>query len=178
MTRQIDENAFDIDVPVEVFDAMMKRASDHVGYVPGNEEVYTAYHARDTVFQCNANNAASSKVVRQRILSWRQLPGASVLACMYERRSIPFSEFSCSFDCMTDVRNVRRLALRVNAHTRLVFEQYVDQSRRIVRRVFVDISVSPKTMSDDDFATMQRTVQNTVQAVFMAVPLKHGPKIK
>jgi hypothetical protein len=108
------------------------------------------------------------------------LPGSTIV-CMYLRRRAPnvLGTFSWRESDILDVRNVEKLLLRVNSHSTMVFESSVSMATgSVIRQVYITINgidrVQPGSHTEHD---IERTVENTIQAVFMGMRLKRNPKI-
>ena len=181
-TRRLEEEeegccsgaaAYVVDVPKTDFERMMERAARHAGYGASHRQ-FKSWHARDAVFE--NGGPKDVRVVRKRALSVHELPGAPMLACVYEREVAPFSTFDVS--STMDVRYVRRLELRVHRRARLVFETYTNAGGARVRRVLMELALDDKGGGASlraDMAELRRTVENTVQGVLMGVRLKRAP---
>jgi hypothetical protein len=173
-TRRIGNGVYSVDVPRDLFTTIMERASRHAGYRAAHRQL-KSYHSRDLVLEkCEGGQHEDVRVVRKRVLSWHELPGAPLYAVMYERTRVPFSAFSCGAE-LQDTRYVRRLSLRVHGRAKLVFDAYANPGGKTVRRIYVEVSLDPNGLSAD-MPDLRRTVENTVQAVLMGVRPKHKPR--
>ena len=169
--RRISEGVYDTDVPKDLFNEIMRRASRHDGYGVKHSQ-YKSYHTCNTILEVGASHK-DVRVVRRHLLSMHEIPGAPLIACLYDNDfRAAFSSFSCGGK-LHDVRHVRRLSLRAHKRARLVFEVHRNDVGKVVRRVLVEI-----TLDDDhnhhgpslasDMPELRRTVENTVHLTILA----------
>jgi hypothetical protein len=177
---------YDTNLPLPVFRDMMEMAAQHIQYSMRHCEVVSYHNVSGVVHQtisqvsgaCAAPNApVTTKTTHDRLVHVERL-GASPVVCKYiASESVPVGSFSCSNNDVMDVRRTRRLILKVNQWSRLIFESYTDVNMTVVRSVCVRIDLSsPHTRSPDTRATIERTVQNTIQGVLLGSRLKTTPK--
>lgn len=168
------DGVYDTALPRPVFDELMSRAAQHMGYSTGRGLIkLRAYHYRDLVLE---DEDGAQRVIQKRLLSAQELPGAPVLACAFDRQRLPFSAFPCDSP-LHDVRTVHRIALRIHARARLVFEHAVNTEGVSSHRVFIDVQLprgDNRVCGAGELDELKRTVENTVQHVFMG--LAPGPR--
>ena len=173
-TRQLDEGVYDMDVPKDVFYAIMRRAARHDGYSAKHRQ-FKSYHSRDAVLEIGSVHK-DVRVVRRRVLSMHEIPGAPLVACIYDcDRRAAFSSFSCGAK-LHDVRHVRRLALRAHRRAMLVFEVHRNDVGKVVRRVFVEIALDEDGKGQSlasEMPDLRRTVENTVHLTILSVLETH-----
>lgn len=166
-----ETSVYDVDVPPDVFQRMLKRAACHAGYSPRDVRLRTL-HVRDLVLEEDDRSDArfDTRLVQERLLGTQELPGAPVLISWLHRARLPMSSFPCG-QRPHDVRYVQGVSLRVHRRAHLVFEAHrgVDHPPdAIVHAVHLDIDLSGDTRAlAKDMADLSRTVENTVQIVLM-----------
>lgn len=172
--------AYDVNMSFEKFTEHMERAAKHLGYSPRR---FSATVHRSFIDGEMIECSLSEGVVRafgEIPLHVHDLPGSTIV-CMYLRRRAPnvLGTFSWRESDILDVRNVEKLLLRVNSHSTMVFESSVSMATgSVIRQVYITINgidrVQPGSHTEHD---IERTVENTIQAVFMGMRLKRNPKI-
>lgn len=166
-TRQLGADAYDTDVPRAEFHALLQRAARHQGYT-ARQRTHVAYVVRDLALVEEDGAGRHQRLERRRLLDASEVPGAKVLAQTFERSAPPFAAFPCGAR-PHDMRRVTRLELRAHARARLVFEASRDRDRgALTRRVFLEVDLDPRGLAAD-MADLRRTVENTVQHVFMGL---------
>ena len=161
--RRLGDGVYDTNLSKPVFYGAMERAAKHAGYIARHRR-FKAYYANDEVLELAKEGA---KVSRRRLKAVLDLPGAPMFACLYERELTTFSTFCCG-QRPHDVRYVSKVSLRAHQRAKLVFETYQNDVGNIVRRIYVELDLDPKGLSDD-MPTLRRTVENTVHAVFLGI---------
>jgi hypothetical protein len=174
--------AYNVNLPFEKFIEHMERSAKHLGYSPRR---YSAVVYRWLIdgenVECvdESGGGGSVRVSAEIPLHVQDLPGSSIV-CMYLRRSSPNAIGTCSwsYSDAPDARRVEKLLLRVNSHSTMVFESSVSIATGVViRQIYMTINgidkVQPKSHTEQD---IERTVENTIQAVFMGMRLKRNPK--
>jgi hypothetical protein len=109
-----------------------------------------------------------------------ELPGANVVCLFMSRSTPPANRFSWALEDMVEVRECERVCLRVNAFSKLFFESarvslWGGKGERTVRQVYLSVSDVDK-IPNEQRAEVNRTLENTVQAVMMGARLKRTPK--
>jgi hypothetical protein len=167
--RRIGKGVYDTDVPKELFNDMMRRAARHDGYGVKHTQ-YKSYHTCDTVLEVGASHK-DVRVVRRNLLSMHEIPGAPLIACLYDNdRHAAFSSFSCG-EKLHDVRHVRRMSLRAHRRAWLVFEVHRNDVGKVVRRVLVEIMLDDRGQGPSlasEMPEVRRTVENTVHLAILA----------
>ena len=148
-----------------VFSALLDRASKHMGYGPSHHR-FRSFHAADIEMEQPASAEHRVRVRRKRLRSAFQLPGAPVRVHVLEVVPLPFTAFDNSASALHDVREVERLALRMHRRARLIFERHVNRAGMVVHRVFIDVDLGGAGL-EADMPDLKRTVENTVQAIFV-----------
>lgn len=183
--NKLGDGIYDTDVPRDTFYDIMRRAARHDGYSARYRQ-FKSYHARDMTFEMGSDHK-DVRVIRRRLLSVHEIPGASLYACVYDSdRRAPMSSFSCGAK-LHDVRHVRRLSLRAHRRAKLVFEVHRNDVGKVVRRVFLEI-----VLDDDgngggggggaslasDMPDLRRTVENTVHLTILSTVAKDKKKTR
>ena len=188
------QDAYETDVPRAEFEAILDRAARHAGYTPRFSS-HKAYASRDLVLEDAdagagaaqhgaagagaAHQQPQQRVTRSRLLAAHEVPGAPLLAAVYERTRAPFSAWPCGGP-LHAVRHVSRLELRAHARAKLVFEASRDcggqgqgQGAAVTRRVFLELALDPGPGAGRglaaDLPDLRRCVENTVQHVLMGM---------
>lgn len=174
--------AYDVNMSFEKFTEHMERAAKHLGYSPRRFSATVHRSLLDgEMIEC-VEETGGGGVIRafgEIPLHVQDLPGSTIV-CMYLRRRAPnvLGTFSWRESDILDVRNVEKLLLRVNSHSTMVFESSVSVATgSVIRQVYITIygidRVQPGSHTEHD---IERTVENTIQAVFMGMRLKRNPK--
>lgn len=174
--------AYDVNLPFDKFIEHMERSAKHLGYSPRRFSAVVHRWLIDgenvecvDETGCGGGIRASAEIP----LHVQDLPGSTIV-CMYLRRRTPNAIGTCSWSesDAPDTRKVEKLLLRVNSHSTMVFESGVSMATgSVVRQIYITIhgidKVQPKSHVEQD---IERTVENTIQAVFMGMRLKRNPK--
>jgi hypothetical protein len=181
--------AYDVNMSFERFIEHMERAAKHLGYSPRRFGAIIHRTLIDgEVIECECmedrsngggGGCGSLRAHAEIPLHVQDLPGSTIV-CLYLRRRTPNVLGACSWreSDTPDTRKVERLLLRVNNHSTMVFESSVNMaSGSVIRQIYITINgidrVQPGSHAEND---IERTVENTIQAVFMGMRLKRNPK--
>eukprot|EP00798_Chlamydomonas_sp_ICE-L_P030988 gene30988-7096_t len=187
-TRRMVANAspvfsFHLDIPFERFVMHLDKAARHLAY---SHKIYSTIVYRSIskeigavlTMETSASCKSGGRVKVDEVLGVHEVPGANVVSIMSRESTPPaLGVLSWCKDDMLDARRVERLLLRVNPHTNIVFESAATCGRGNIQQIYITISDIDRIASDAALKRdVERTVDNTVQAVLMGACLKSAPK--
>ena len=158
-----------LDVPKDVFDAMLERAAKHRGYFGHQRDVYETV-TRDAILhqwvsEKHQPPIMNARVVSKQLVEAQPFDGTPLLVRTYQKSVHPFSAFPCDAPVHSNKR-IRRLELRVHRDACLVFETMIaSSSSTVVRRVHLEIEKKGRGSCGD----LQRTIENTIQVVLLGM---------
>jgi hypothetical protein len=200
-------HAYDMDMPFDSFVDIMERAARHLAYSP-RQRISSDYRSRSGMVlemsdygvhqgQGSENAKWHTRLWEDTHIKSEELTGSNTVCLYFRRFSPPLQTFSWAKEDIVDVRNTDKLHLRVNPSSSLVFESSristMSESsiststsgttcppsvqNRIVRMVYIVIRDIDK-IDQKDRRDVERTVENTVQAVMMGMRLKQRPNMQ
>lgn len=164
------DGAYDVDLAKEEFDRLLERAARHAGY-SARQRDFKAYYDGEIVLEHahwvnpkpdppkNPCPRHSVSVTRRKLVGYRELPGAPIVACLFAKDELPITAYSCGTK-PNDVRYVNQLVLRAHERANLLFEVHRSVSGPSWRTVSVEIEL-PATPE------LRRIVENTVHIVML-----------
>lgn len=171
-------NAYNVNIPFDEYIKIMERASRHLAYSP--RQIYTTeYRSKSGMVAEFKADTHRFGVHQDTVLQVDEISGANVV-CLFQHKVFSHTKnsFSWNHEDLLDVRYCDKLNLRVNPWTTLVFEtvKSADTLNRTIYLVYIQLTNIDK-IPLSEVHDVQRTVENTVQAVMMGSRLKQKPKV-